>query len=956
MSLGEVKNSHYEYEIIVKALKDKEKTGVKEISVKMERSRDWNECIGQILYWNAKSSTYPFKKIWVIAGYDREKMEVLVKYHSDTYDPQSVLGSTLSHRDIQKISDEEFYGKLVPGTLVIQTEKYSSPSYGRITEVKSQKVRNKNKSFDNKFKNPHREYVDDEEIVVILEKEETGKRYNQLKKFVSKDVEVTYAQFKNWAIIHEASIEEFEEIVNKSIETNQLVGFSDTKMLTGAAQESQNGLIGFNSVDVLKKQQNQMELQSQKATSLMAGIRRSTMLMKEDMDRRLAEINEKTSLVLSEANRIVTIIDREVKKVMTLVVTLEIYAGIHEEMKQIKEGKPADPSVPVSIRQQTLYMDEEICILDDDGLDFQDLDKFDEWLASDKKIYGKLIPEEKGIVLMRPRRYMKDRSYLNNIRLEREMEMADRACYIFIRNGENLYRIWTDHVETQDIIFPDRKDIEQFFEEVEKLNVKLERAEENDNTYEADRIVEQLSEKEKSIFYYKRIMILLQGLMTRTNVFQPVPHDLNLLDESTYKNRVNFIYDGDANVIESGRDSYGKWKDKLNGSIVKGSRIIYVDEIAGNANDYPNRFSLQWYHDHSAPPMPNTGIYSVKEDSEEITKEVTKWVTEKEFQKAVENWEKIKEKHKKFYTDGSLREKHYYDIPKEEYEKHMPYNLNWNRGREGKYEVKLIEKFVACSSTIHDVSDDEFNKGRISYTSYDVEVKKEKKTVPYFKISYQPKREVYARRQAFEDGSWVKDGTGFITFRIRKDDEFVINYDALVIEDIEYYLQDRVNRKNYLKMMPILKELKQNLIKEHNEEKEFVKAIHTELKSSYPELKTMKEEEVWKCVAWWKDELVTVWKRPISKNNTKAWNQIRKQLLIQNGILNMYSPRVFHYKETGSPAMYWYGKVKKDFVDAVKEFRTVKASKKTIGDNTSEIYSGDMYDMLKSRPNELVLQ
>ena len=48
-------------------------------------------------------------------------------------------------------------------------------------------------------------------------------------------------------------------------------------------------------------------------------------------------------------------------------------------------------------------MDEEVGILDDQGLDWTQIDQFDEWLLKDKH-YEILIPEKKAIVVFKPRR------------------------------------------------------------------------------------------------------------------------------------------------------------------------------------------------------------------------------------------------------------------------------------------------------------------------------------------------------------------------------------------------------------------------------------------------------------------------------------------------------------------------------------------------------------------------
>src|SRR6185369_5383962 len=92
---------------------------------------------------------------------------------------------------------------------------------------------------------------------------------------------------------------------------------------------------------------------------------------------------------------------------------------------------------------------------------------------------------------------------------------------------------------------------------------------------------------------------------------------------------------------------------------------------------------------------------------------------------------------------------------------------------------------------------------------YPLDSRGKKERVDYvektLRISYNPKDTVYARRTSFSDGSWSRERKGSITFIVDpKKDGFVINYDSLLVEDIKYYLEDRIEREHYVRMMPVL--------------------------------------------------------------------------------------------------------------------------------------------------------
>jgi len=108
-----------------------------------------------------------------------------------------------------------------------------------------------------------------------------------------------------------------------------------------------------------------------------------------------------------------------------------------------------------------------------------------------------------------------------------------------------------------------------------------------------------------------------------------------------------------------------------------------------------------------------------------------------------------------------------------------------------------------------------------------------------------------------------------LTFRVKYTDDFIINYDQLDLDDIEFYLTSRVDRHNYLSMIPTLKELQKARLKELENEKLFVQLVLDNFKR---ENKQISENTVWESVDWWKHK--NKWKRPIDKDDSKAFRMI----------------------------------------------------------------------------------
>ena len=98
-----------------------------------------------------------------------------------------------------------------------------------------------------------------------------------------------------------------------------------------------------------------------------------------------------------------------------------------------------------------------------------------------------------------------------------------------------------------------------------------------------------------------------------------------------------------------------------------------------------------------------------------------------------------------------------------------------------------------------------------------------------------------------------------------------INYDALSLEDIEYYLNSRIYRTQYLDIMPILLNARRALREEKRQEDAF-----RDMLIHHSERQDITADEVDEAIKWWK--LKNKYKRPISKDCTKAMRMIKKHL------------------------------------------------------------------------------
>ena len=107
-----------------------------------------------------------------------------------------------------------------------------------------------------------------------------------------------------------------------------------------------------------------------------------------------------------------------------------------------------------------------------------------------------------------------------------------------------------------------------------------------------------------------------------------------------------------------------------------------------------------------------------------------------------------------------------------------------------------------------------------------------------------------------------------IGFDFSSDDDMILNYDQISIEDIEFYLGSRIDRPRYLTMLPILREIRQRLLKERGFETEFIKLVAGRL--------DIDKQKVRAAIDWWKYK--NKWKRGLSTDDSKDLRMVERKV------------------------------------------------------------------------------
>jgi hypothetical protein len=622
------------------------------------------------------------------------------------------------------------------------------------------------------------------------------------------------------------------------------------------AAQASTGLVTSSNPDFLRAVALRAERSSNVATVLRSALERNMTELRNRLAGKMAGLH--TALARFKV---------QIEKVQRLIVTLEIYLGVHENLIQIATGEAAPVDAPITLRQLVLYADEEFGDPANGGLTFAELPAFDAWLV-DSGAFRALAPEQRCVVAIKPRR--KPRRDAEGMTMppmkDAQGKELDDYTYILIRNGDNVYRIQTPNVRVGKTLFPLRADFQKLLDRMSEVQEQEEKVLAGKiGAGQAERF---RGEVEQELHDYQKSVLLLQGLLFRTDVLHPLPGGLNLMKPDTYGGLVQFIYDAEA-LLPSGRLSFQAWQADLASRIKRGSRVLvaifktYKGDYL-NQSDYKDRFTLSnLIRKDSTPPLPKMGVYSVDSYEEfryEPLYDELPWAEAPE-----ENREGWVRQHRRY--DCDLKD-WVVSTPQPALLKCPRIGADGNRAYATTYRTHLLIRY---------------NPGDIVTT-----------------------------------GGWGQDYSehkrkNAVGFRIKPgQDEWLFNYDELTLDDINFYLTDRVERQHYARMMPFLYELRDQLQKELAWEAEFARLLsqrlETQLADQLPagvDLGALTQE----AISWYKMEKVQI-KRALTDNDAAALRMVEQRVRyylrerhklkdVEAGVDYRKKVLVWHHKQTG---------------------------------------------------------
>ena len=252
----------------------------------------------------------------------------------------------------------------------------------------------------------------------------------------------------------------------------------------------------------------------------------------------------------------------------------ETYLGTKEEIVElIGEGKTSNE--PIHLYQAVRFMDEEYGIVnlekitettyvEMDAFDYKNIDLFDKWITENYKMF---IPSERGIVMWRIKRLRKDYgdTWENMV-----CNGYNANCYFLIRNGERLYRVFSDVSSKDDTMFP-----------TEQQSLMAGRKWSTSKEFDQESFME-------NTLPWKYILVAIQGILDRTNILgTDCQFKTNLLRGLFDKEKIVLVRDKERKDL-IGDNTMPSWSNYLKENRNKtkiGDRIIITD-LWGSKNYY----------------------------------------------------------------------------------------------------------------------------------------------------------------------------------------------------------------------------------------------------------------------------------------------------------------------------------------------------------------------------------
>lgn len=238
---------------------------------------------------------------------------------------------------------------------------------------------------------------------------------------------------------------EVGQLLGRVKEVTAQLAITPSPMLNGAGETQALALRGQNNPDMKEYGAALVKAKEKTLPDLFKEIERANESMAEWMTAKVVPLK-------AQAEGLKTVIG----KINDRIFSVELYAGLVEEVERVRDGDPAALTEKIHLLQRRCYMDEEcLARYETGGMEFKDIHAFDAWISRDDN-FERLLPFPRCVVAFQVRRNRKMRELVNLIDIFEvvKKETADKFTFLYIRNGGQLFRLSTG-IEFDEKLFPD---------------------------------------------------------------------------------------------------------------------------------------------------------------------------------------------------------------------------------------------------------------------------------------------------------------------------------------------------------------------------------------------------------------------------------------------------------------------------------------------------------------------
>jgi len=332
---------------------------------------------------------------------------------------------------------------------------------------------------------------------------------------------------------------------------------------------------------------------------------------------------------------------------------IDLYAGLSEQLVQLRGGEPAPIDAKLHLMQRRHYMDEEcLARYESGGMEFEDIAAFDQWLLRPANL-DRLLPHPRCVLSFQVRRHYKEQNFGSITEFISFMfggESGDQKTFLYLRNGEQVYRLDTT-IEFGEQLFPDlnasrldegqlwakvwrrqgvRAHVEQLISDntresmreryEQKLQKHREEVAERRRLREAglsetmpsgpwdwepdDPLRDYVPFNHSTVYYddiqralqdqitaHNHVVLILQGLLDRSPVFQPHP-PWQLWEPDGFQSALTLVYDSRALPAGEAPDFLAYWAEcnrtLKTGCVTVGQQVEWEKRMAHKENERAN--------------------------------------------------------------------------------------------------------------------------------------------------------------------------------------------------------------------------------------------------------------------------------------------------------------------------------------------------------------------------------